>query len=93
MIFAGIDIGSVTTKTVLLDTDANIINFTKIPTTFDRKKCGDECLAFALDKVGKSTENIKMMVATGYGRRSFAQAQLAVPEIICHGRGYRFSFS
>ena len=86
-IYAGVDIGSVTTKVVLLGGDAEVIEFRKIPTQFDRNQSGEACLAAALENSGRTYDHIEMIVSTGYGRRSFTRAHENVPEIICHGRG------
>ncbi|OGO23544.1 MAG: hypothetical protein A2144_11125 [Chloroflexi bacterium RBG_16_50_9] len=90
--FAGIDIGSVTTKAVILDEKENIRAFSMIPTDSDRQKSGEEVLGLTLDKTGTSRESIKYIIATGYGRRSFTASNKVLPEIICHARGTKFLF-
>ena len=84
--FAGIDIGSVTTKTVLLDSSGSVLAFAKIPTRSDREASGADCLEKALGMVPKGGE-IERIVSTGYGRRAFRRADQAVPEIVCHAGG------
>ena len=90
--FAGIDIGSVTTKAVIISEQEEIMVFSLIPTNYDQQKSGGDVLALALDKIGKSMDSIKYIVSTGYGRRSFALADKALPEIICHARGTKSLF-
>jgi predicted CoA-substrate-specific enzyme activase len=85
--FAGIDIGSVATKAVIIDEEANILAFSMIPTGFDRNRSGADVLKLALDKSLKSESAIKYTVTTGYGRRSYTASDKALPEIICHARG------
>jgi predicted CoA-substrate-specific enzyme activase len=89
MIFAGIDIGSVSTKAVLINRREEIMAFTLIPTSYDRRQSGDEVLKLALAKSGKTKREIKYTVSTGYGRRAFTPADKVLPEIVCHARGTR----
>jgi len=90
--FVGIDIGSTTSKAVILD-DVPInekgeeIAFSIIPTSYDLNQSGEEVLKLALKKIGKPASGIKRIVSTGYGRRSFKRANKPVPEIICHAEG------
>lgn len=85
--FCGIDIGSVTTKAVIIDDSGGIIAVSLIPTTYDRQQSGTDSLHLALDKGGGSKEDIKYIIATGYGRRAFISSNEVLPEIICHARG------
>jgi len=84
--FAGVDIGSVSTKAVLIDEKGEILAFSLIPTGYDRRQSGAEVLKLALDKIGQSQKDIEYIVSTGYGRRAFSSDK-ALPEIICHARG------
>lgn len=90
--FAGVDIGSVSTKAVLLNQKGEVLAFSLIPTGYDRQQSGAEVLKLALDKIGKSKDNVDYIVSTGYGRRAF-KSDKALPEIICHARGTKALFS
>jgi predicted CoA-substrate-specific enzyme activase len=90
--FAGIDIGSVTTKAVILNHDQEILAFSVIPTVSDRNKSGKDVLESVLGKIGESWSSIKYIVSTGYGRRSFTSANDISPEIICHAKGTKALF-
>jgi predicted CoA-substrate-specific enzyme activase len=90
--FVGVDIGSVTTKAVIINEQDGIVAFSLIPTSYDRQKSGDEVLNLALDKVQKSEDGIKYIVSTGYGRRAFASSNKVLPEIVCHAKGTKFLF-
>jgi len=85
--FAGIDIGSVTTKAVLTDERDRVLAFCRIPTSYDREKSGEDCLQQALLQVNKSSPDVSYIMTTGYGRRSFSRANHSLPEIICHSQG------
>jgi len=88
--FIGVDIGSVTTKAVIISEQEGILAFSLIPTSYDRQKSGDEVLNLALDKIQKSEDGIKYIVSTGYGRRAFASSDKVLPEIVCHAKGTKF---
>lgn len=90
MLFAGVDIGSTTTKAILIDETCEILDFSLIPTGFDRNKSGEEVLEKALKQAGISRESIKYIASTGYGRRSLESSDKVLPEIICHARGTIF---
>ncbi len=87
MIFAGVDIGSTTSKCILIDENKKQLAFSKIYTTYDRNESGNKVLDMALEQVDKSRVDIKYCVATGYGRKAFEFAQKDQPEIIAHGVG------
>lgn len=86
-LFAGIDIGSTTTKCILLDEVGNELTFKLIPTEFDRNVSGEKVLNAALEALGETPERVCYVVATGYGRKSFERADMDIPEIIAHGLG------
>jgi len=90
--FAGIDIGAVTSKAVIIDEGGEILAFSLIQTGYNRQKSGEDVLKLALDKTGKANDTVKYIVSTGYGRRSLASSNKALPEIICHAVGTRFLF-
>jgi predicted CoA-substrate-specific enzyme activase len=91
--FAGIDIGSVTTKAVIINEQEEVVAFSMTPTSFDRQKSGAEVFKLALDKVQQSEDTIKYIVSTGYGRRAFTSSDKVLPEIVCHAKGTKRLFS
>lgn len=86
-LYAGVDIGSTTSKSVLINGAGDIIEFAIVDTKHDRNASGEEVLALVLSKAGKAYDDLNLIFSTGYGRRSFKRANQAVPEVICHGRG------
>jgi predicted CoA-substrate-specific enzyme activase len=90
-LFAGVDIGSVSSKAVLIEGE-EILAFSLLPTSYDRQQSGAEVLKLALDKAHKAKGDIKYIVSTGYGRRAFDSADKVLPEIVCHAKGTRFLF-
>jgi predicted CoA-substrate-specific enzyme activase len=87
IVFAGVDIGSATTKIVILDERENVTKFALRPSGFDQQQIAEQLLSDSLDEIGKTTKDINYIIATGYGRRAFTRADEVLPEIICHAKG------
>jgi (R)-2-hydroxyacyl-CoA dehydratese activating ATPase len=83
-IYAGIDIGSCTTKAVAIDGDGNIIGSHVLRSGVDYKAAAATALHAAL--AGRSPDGIPI-VSTGYGRHSIPYASDVKTEIACHARG------
>jgi predicted CoA-substrate-specific enzyme activase len=92
MIFTGIDIGSVTSKAVIINEHEEIVAFSLIPTGYDRQKSGIEVLNLVLEESQNSEDDIQYTVSTGYGRRAFSSSNKALPEIVCHAKGTKYLF-
>jgi predicted CoA-substrate-specific enzyme activase len=90
--FAGIDIGSVSTKALIFDELGEIAAFSLTLTRYDRQESGIDALNLALEKAKESRDTIEYIVSTGYGRRSFRGADESLPEIICHAKGTKFLY-
>jgi predicted CoA-substrate-specific enzyme activase len=90
--FAGIDIGSVTTKAVIINEKEETLAFSLIPTRYNRQESGTEVLRRALETIRKSNDDIKHIISTGYGRRAFSSSDKVLPEIVCHARGTKLLF-
>lgn len=87
MLFAGVDIGSTTSKCVIIDENKKMLAYDLIYTGFDRNESGEKVLNEALQKCNKTQGEIKFIVATGYGRKVFIRANKDIPEIIAHAIG------
>lgn len=87
MLYAGVDIGSTTTKAVLVDEDGKECVFSTIMTEFNRNASGEKVLHNALEEIGASEEDVAYIVSTGYGRKAFERADKDIPEIIAHAVG------
>ena len=92
MLFAGIDIGSLSTDVVLLDRKGKIAGSAIVATGASTKKACEEALSRALGEAGSVPSAVVFTVSTGYGREMAASADLAVTEITCHARGARHLF-
>jgi len=86
-LFAGVDIGSTTSKCVLIDENKEMKVFYRADTEFDRDVSGDKVLNGALEELGAKLEDVRFIVSTGYGRKAYKRANMDIPEIIAHGNG------
>jgi predicted CoA-substrate-specific enzyme activase len=86
MIVAGMDIGSITTETVILQ-DNQILASIILPTGANSRRAADRSLAAALEQARIGQEDLTAIVTTGYGRASFSPASKRITEITCHARG------
>lgn len=89
MLYAGIDIGSITAKAALIE-DGELIDAKVIPTGYNHLSAGMKVFEMLLEANKVSKNGIKGIVATGYGRNSVSFADKALTEIICHGTGAHF---
>jgi predicted CoA-substrate-specific enzyme activase len=86
---AGVDIGSLGTKTVIF-ADGEILGSSIIRTGINTVENGENGLKEALKNAGLQREALKYIVATGYGRISAPYAQKTITEITCHARGVHY---
>ena len=87
MYFAGVDIGSTMTKTVLMDTNGKVLSAIKGPTGPEHRQLANEVMKMALEQAGLQLEDISYVVATGYGRLNVPFADRQITELTCHARG------
>jgi predicted CoA-substrate-specific enzyme activase len=86
MTAAGIDVGSLTAKAVIMR-DGLIIAHSVIRAEANPLRSAEESLGRALKAAGMSMEDIDACCSTGYGREEIPFAQKNVSEISCHGAG------
>ncbi|HOL22201.1 MAG TPA: acyl-CoA dehydratase activase [bacterium] len=83
---AGIDIGSVTTKCVIVK-DGAVSGKALLRTSLDTERCAEDVLRKATEEAGIKTEEIKEIISTGYGRRQFKRAGRIITEISAVAKG------
>jgi predicted CoA-substrate-specific enzyme activase len=86
MIAAGVDIGSLVTKALILK-DKQILSKALTPTGADPSSAAKETLGEALRKASLSIEEIDGIVSTGYGRRVVEFGGEVLTEISCCAKG------
>lgn len=84
--YLGIDIGSTTSKAIILDESRNIIGRSVINSGTGSRgpRLATEA---ALSQAGMTRAQIRRCVATGYGRMLYKDADKQVTEISCHAKG------
>ena len=91
MITAGIDIGSTTTKAVVLK-DGDSFYYALQPSGIDISSISRQVLSQACEKAGLAFEDLERIVATGYGRISIPFATATITEITCNAYGVHHLF-
>jgi predicted CoA-substrate-specific enzyme activase len=86
MAVAGVDIGAVSAKAVVI-ADNQIISYSILPTGSDVVKVAKKVLQESLKKAGLKEKDLEHIVATGYGRISVPFADEKMTEISCHAKG------
>lgn len=87
--FAGLDVGSLTTKAVIIK-NGRILSFSISCTEPDHRNSAVSVFDSALSKGEITRGEIKSIVGTGYGRISLDFVNKTVTEISCHARGAHF---
>lgn len=83
----GLDVGSTTTKVVVLDASGTLRGHTVLDTGGYFEARAQAALDQALQQAGSDRHEIRWMVATGYGRLRVTEADEALTELSCHARG------
>jgi predicted CoA-substrate-specific enzyme activase len=90
MISAGIDIGSISAKAVLVQ-DGRMVHSVVIATGYNARRAADNVFEAVVSGAGLRVPDVARIVATGYGRNSVAFADRTVTEITCHAAGAHFT--
>ncbi len=86
VITAGVDIGSTTSKAVVL-VDGRAAGQVVGQSTTNPAKTAQRIYQKALDQAGVAAADVACVVGTGYGRTQVPFATTNISEITCHGRG------
>jgi predicted CoA-substrate-specific enzyme activase len=89
MIAAGIDIGSSTAKSVLIE-NGNVIAAAVLPIALDFTEAAEKILNHSMESIGVTKAQIGFTVVTGYGRRSATFGDKIVTEILCGATGAKY---
>lgn len=92
LVVAGIDVGSLYTKAVLIDGDRNILSHKIMKSGFIYDAAAASCLKEALSVAGLDSNHIANVVSTGYGRARVSFANEHISEISCHARAAKWLF-
>jgi predicted CoA-substrate-specific enzyme activase len=86
---AGIDVGSRTTKAVILN-KGHILASSVIDTGINAEKAAETAMMLARQKAGIDKGEPGAVVGTGYGRVSLSFLDKTATELTCHARGCHF---
>lgn len=88
----GVDVGSCTTKAVLINRDQGIVASHVVYSGTDFESASRESWEACLRAAGIASSDVVQVVSTGYGRNSVPFAAIHLTEISCHGRGCLYYF-
>jgi predicted CoA-substrate-specific enzyme activase len=91
VIVAGVDIGSLTAKALILQGN-DILGYAIMPAGSDVTAVAEHILTTALDKAGLRRDHLAAVVSTGYGRAKVPLAGKSVTEITCDAKGAHHLF-
>jgi len=91
-IVAGIDIGSKSTKAVIIDGERRVLGKGLVRTRPDFPEVAREALEAALTEAGREEKEIAYLATTGFGRYNVPFRDLQITEITCVARGAAFLF-
>ncbi len=92
MIVAGVDVGSTTTKSVILEESRQIAGTSLLPTGANVVRAAERAFREALAAAKREEHEVAYVISTGYGRYTVAFGDDQVTEIGCHARGAHFLF-
>lgn len=92
MYYLGIDVGSITTKAVIIDDAGELCAAQVVKTGAQQKKALADAVSAAYEEAKVSASDIIYTVATGYGRKNVPHADRVVTEITAHAYGVRHFF-
>jgi predicted CoA-substrate-specific enzyme activase len=88
----GVDVGSCTTKAVIINGESEIIGSHVLYSGTDFVAASDEAWTTCLQKAHLQPGDVGNVVSTGYGRKSVLFAGSSMTEISCHGKGCVYFF-
>lgn len=91
-IFAGIDVGTSTTKAVIIDANKRVLGSFVRRSGTDLSSAATTAFNEAIALAGTTPNSVQAIVATGYGRKNVSMAHDTITEISCHGRGCYYYF-
>ncbi len=84
---AGIDVGSTYTKAVIIDEDHEIVAMAMNPTGFKLTEIAEITYQDAADKAGITVDEVRYLVATGFGRHQAIGSDVQVTDLTAAARG------
>jgi predicted CoA-substrate-specific enzyme activase len=89
---AGVDVGSTYTKVVLLSDAGQVLGRAMEPTGFKLGVAAERALRRVMQELGLGTDDVRYVVATGFGRHQVAVSDVQVTDLTAGARGAAFLF-
>lgn len=89
IITAGVDIGSVGSKAVIM-TDGELYSSSVMRTGSNSPDSAKKVIGWAMEGTGLKLDDLQYIVGTGYGRVNVPMANKAITEIACHAKGANY---
>lgn len=86
-LFAGVDVGALTAKAVVVSSNREILASSLMLTEPDSVKAALKALEAALRPISVEVSQLAAIVSTGYGRENVPVATRDITEISCHAKG------
>ncbi len=90
VVVAGVDIGSLTAKTVILDNSSHILSHSVVAAGIVDEQAARTSFGEALQKAQLDQKDVDFIVTTGYGRTLVNFGNKNITEISCHARGANY---
>lgn len=91
IITAGVDIGSVSSKCVIM-VDGALYAYSIMRTGSNSPDSANKVVSSAMKETDMKVDNWDYCIGTGYGRVNVPMAQQTITEIACHARGANFMY-
>jgi bzd-type benzoyl-CoA reductase Q subunit len=89
IITAGVDVGSVGSKAVVM-ADGEMYSWSVMRTGSNSSDSAKKVLDWAMEDTGMTAKDLNYIVGTGYGRVNVPMANKAITEIACHAKGANY---
>lgn len=86
----GIDIGSLSTKSAMIDDERGVLAYDVVLTGGDNRNSAEKTFQNLLNKTGLKKDDIDFVLTTGYGRENVPFSNANVTEITCHAKGMHY---
>ncbi len=92
MITIGIDVGTSTTKSVLLDSEGTILGNAVVRTGSNLEGASQKAYDEALGQAGVAPQEVDYIASTGFGRYTVPFRHVQITDLTAHGQGARTLF-
>lgn len=92
IITAGVDVGSTTAKSIIIDSNRKILGKSLNVVSPRVSEDAEKSFHLACEDAGIKPEDVDLIAGTGYGRLKVRFGKLVITEISCHAKGSQFLY-